>query len=492
MKKINEIAEESDKAISCENQRDIERLIRDLEIRLKTNSPVIEKCYCHYILGNLYSGHSRLLKEDASGWRNDNFPKNLTSEINHLRLAEALISAHGQIDADAIRTNLANALSKQRRNIEILDYWKCDFTVQGDASFVSSISKARELLWISHWLNDPSHTHLYQYEAYLLLQELQKHISKKDHSEVINLFNTNTEVINLLEMGGELFSPLENLGKTSDEIKYANKEKEYRAWCLKNRLFANPVNDLTTEWFAARDILQFPNYKVRVGDGPYLSAAFSSLKREYCFARFMAYEGIHKIHPTFENEKLFLTNTLDYVHYSGSIEKIKTSFRICFSVFDSIAFLLNFYFDCNSKVVSFSSRWIKDNFKDKEGNYFIDALYWLACDLTDNPELTSNPIKWKAPNPCAAEIRKIRNAIEHGWLRVAEQDSGIWNASSDFAHIVTPGTLQKHTLFVLKLVRAAMLYLCMAVTYNEKSTAKSESFIPTNPILLVDDDLISL
>jgi hypothetical protein len=152
---------------------------------------------------------------------------------------------------------------------------------------------------------------------------------------------------------------------------------------------------------------------------------------------------------------------------------------------------MNAYFECNLKVVSFSSRWIKDNFKDKEENYFIDPLYWISCDLTDNPDLTSNPNKWKAPHPCAAEIRKIRNAIEHGWVRVAEHDSGVWNASSDFAHIVTPDALQEHTLFVLKLVRVAMLYLCMAVSYKERKAVKTEGFTAAIPIALVDDDLIS-
>lgn len=115
----------------------------------------------------------------------------------------------------------------------------------------------------------------------------------------------------------------------------------------------------------------------------------------------------------------------------------------------------------------------------------------LACDLTDNQNLTSDPTKWKAPNPNAAEIRKIRNAIEHGWLRVAEHQQPVWDASGDFAHVVTPDELQKQTLFVLKLVRAAMLYLSMAVSYHEKNKPAPKGLVATMPIHMVDDDLVS-
>lgn len=491
MKNLNEIAQKADEAISSTDQGCIESLVQELILRLERKSKPNEECLCHYILANLYSGLFSILKESASGWREDNYPNNLTSQINHLRSAEALISDSTRIYKNEIRTNLANAIAMQRRNIEVLDHWKCDFTIPGDAPFVSSRSKAKELIWISRWLNDPSHRELYKAEAYFLLKELKENLSKTDHSEIIDSLTTDDEIVLFLREGESSFESLKNWQHKHVENKCRDDEKKYRAWCLKNRLFANPINDLTTEWIADQDILQFPNHIVSLASGPFLSAAFSSLKREYCFARFMAYEGIHKLHPAYENQKLFLTDTLDYVHYSGSIEKLKASFRICFSVFDSIAFLMNHYFKCNSKSVSFSSRWIKDNLKDQEENFFIDALYWLACDLTDNPGLTSDPNKWKAPNPQAAEIRAVRNAIEHSWLRVAETEQSVWDSSNDFAYVVTPDVLERHTLFVLKLVRAAMLYLCFAVTFNEKKSKKNDNYTPSFPITLVGDDLIA-
>lgn len=492
MHKLNEIAEKADEAIFSSNQEAIEQLIHTLEKTLDSTIPSDLECYTRYILGNLYHGMSAITAENTSGWRNNSYPDNLTAEINHLRQAKSLLSDQTSAIKKEVETNLTNAVSQQRRNIEVLSDWHHDFSTASDVPYVSSLSKARELIWVSQWLNDPNHQNLYRYEAYRLLSTLKKNIEKTDHPKIKETLDTDPQIMSILEKGENFFNGLENWQSSYDDTQYELDEKEYRRWCLQNRLFANPINDLTTEWIADQDILQFPNHTVNAGDGPYFPAAFSALKREFCFARFMAFEGINGIHPEYENKKLFLTDTLDYVHYDGAIEKIKTAYRICFSVFDSIAFLMNFYFQCNSKHIAFSSRWIKDNFKNKDINYFIDALYWLACDLTDNPDVTNNPEKWKAPNPHAAEFRKIRNAIEHGWLRVAEQDSRVWGKDSDFSYRITPQLMQERTLEVLKLARSAMLYLCMAVSYNEFQNKKSEDLVATSPIFLVEDEFISL
>lgn len=488
---MNEIAGKADEAIFSSNQEEIEQLIQTLEKTLDDTISSDLECYTRYILGNLYHRLSYITAENPSNWRSDNYPDNLTIEINHLRQAKSLLSDKTSAIRNEIKTNLANAVSQQRRNIEVLSDWHHDFSALSDAPYVSSLSKARELIWISHWLNDPSHQNLYRYEAYRLLSTLQENVDKSDHPKIKETLNTDRQIVSILEKGGNFFDGYEDWQSLYNDVQYEPDEKNYRRWCLQNRLFANPINDLTTEWIADQDILQFPNHIVSIGDGPYFLAAFSALKREFCFARFMAFEGINGFHPEYENKKLFLTNTLDYVHYDGAIEKIKAAYRICFSVFDSIAFLMNSYFECKSKHISFSSRWIKDNFKNKDSNYFIDALYWLACDLTDNPDVTSNPEKWKAPNPHAAEIRKIRNAIEHGWLRVAEQDSRVWDKDSDFAYVITPQLLQERTLEVLKLARSAMLYLCMAVSYNESQNEKSEGLVVTSPVFMIDDEFMS-
>ncbi len=493
MNNLKQIADQCDEAIHFSNRENIQKLIQELEKKLENDISGDCQCSVHYFLGNLCSSLSSLLEEKVSGWRNDNYPESLTAAINHFRRAEKLLSEDTRGIKNKVRTNLANALARQGRSIEIFDYWKCDFNIQGEAPFVSTLRKAQELFWLSFWLNDCDHARIYQYEAYLLIKKLQNNLSETDHPRIVNSFKNslkNDKIAWLLENGGKLSMSFSDWQREHNPDSYSVDEKQYRAWCLGSNLFVNPINDVTKEWIAAQDILQFPDYIVSLGEGPYLSAAFSSLKREFCFARFMAFEGVNRIHPAYENKKLFLTDTSDYVRYDGAIEKIKTAFRICFSVLDSVASLMNSYFECKAKPSSFSSKWIKENFKNRNENYFIDSLYWLSCDLTDNPALTDNADKWKAPKPAIAEIRQIRNAIEHGWLRVAEKKQTIWDTKNDFAHLISPEELYKQTLSLLKLVRSAIIYFCMAVSYNEK-LKHPEGLVVSTPTPLMHDDLIS-
>lgn len=378
---IKQTAQKCDAAIASGDQSELERLSLELEAFVEESVSREQECAIHYLLGNLNTALSRVNKEDATSWRDGKWSKYAAIAFNHLRKAELISKDDGSPYEKEIKTNLANELAHQRRSLEAMNYWQLD-AVEGDAPFVSALSKGRELGFLSFYQNDLSHTQLYQYEAYVLFRDLRDKSDQITHPRVVDTIQNEGQVLSLLEFGDQNFEALNGWQNEYDGNSYQEDEKLYRKWCLKNGLFANPINDLTNQWVADQDILQFPNHVVGVKEGPYFSAAFSALKREYCFARFMAFEGIHDMHSEYEEKKLFVTDTLDYVYYGGNVEKIKTAFRICFSVFDSLASLMNVYFDCNAKSAAFSSRWIRENLKE-EDNHFIDALYWLACDLTD-------------------------------------------------------------------------------------------------------------
>jgi len=174
-------------------------------------------------------------------------------------------------------------------------------------------------------------------------------------------------------------------------------------------------------------------------------------------------------HPPYENRNLFLANTFDGVCFEGTTEKIKTSLRVAFSIFDSLAGLLNKYFNCGCEQYSFKTRWIKENLSHVD-NIFIDALYFLACDLTDDSGIKKK--LWKAPNPDGAEIRKVRNSIEHGWLRVVRYDSEPSDSDIDYAHLIHIDNLKYINLSVLSKVRAALMYLCFAIKLEEDKKEK--------------------
>lgn len=461
---------ECDAAIDSEDLQKLKSLIDRIE-NLSLNDIELEDiCYLEYVAGNLYASISSLVKEDLSAWRKAEFPQYRVEAINAYRRARILGGLFESPLLSIINTNLTNEISHQGRITEAISSWRLDKEELGDAPVVTAFSKARSLMWLTHFISDPGHADCYLIEAYKLLKDLDKNVHHSDHPTIYYQVKNDPEYLKFLDYGDEAFR--NSLGWATSEVdqSYSDEEKRYRWWCLMMGLFVNDLNDLTTEWIADRDILQFPSHKVKIGEGQYLSSAFSAIKREYCFARFLAYEGINSIHQTYENESLFLTDTYDGVNFGGDIEKIKTALRVSFSTLDSIAGLLNQYFDCQSKKFQFSTRWIKEYLRKYE-NPFVDALYWLACDLTDTSLIPDD--KWKAPNPEGGEIRRLRNSIEHGWLRVIEYDSEREEDKNDYAHVISSEKLKHLTMDVLKFTRAAMQYVCFAVKYEEDRKSKN-------------------
>jgi hypothetical protein len=77
-----------------------------------------------------------------------------------------------------------------------------------------------------------------------------------------------------------------DLGETKEE-------ERYRRWCLSNRLFLNPLNDLGSHTIAARDIMTLPSFVTKLEEPPSLIGFFNQIKQEFVSARWMYYEGLN-------------------------------------------------------------------------------------------------------------------------------------------------------------------------------------------------------
>ena len=467
---LSDLAQLCDRAIASEDKEIILALIDQIERIDLSTVQGSHLSQLSYVLGNLFASVSSVSRENLSEWRVKKFPAYRVKAINCYRRAQAFGDKHEGLARLEITTNLANEISYQGRAVEAISTWNTNLEIPGDAPIVASFAKARSLLWLTHFLEDPGHADCHALEAYKLLKALDQQMREEDHPTIFEALKNEDMYRNILDFGDR--QSQENLDwcNLEPDTSYSDEEKRYRLWCLEMGLFANDLNDITSNWIADRDILQFPTHVLSIGNGPYLAAAFSAIKREYCFARFLAYEGINSVHPDYEDQNLFLADTFDGVRLEGHIEKTKTAFRVAFSVLDSIAMLLNQYFDCRDEAASFKPRWIMENLAHKS-NPFVDAIYWLSCDLTDESKISAE--NWKAPNPNGGEIRRIRNAIEHSWLRVVEYSSGPSEDLNDYAYIVTKDDLNELTIDVLRLTRAAMHYICYAVKYEEEQKNKS-------------------
>lgn len=119
-------------------------------------------------------------------------------------------------------------------------------------------------------------------EAYRLIKELSNNKISIFHNGIRQEIDTTSWVAELLQLGNQFKEKHKTLKNLSEQIKFdCLKEKEYRDWCLQNTLFINPLNDITQETIAAKDTLEFPNYIVEVGEGPFLSVALSDIKNRF-------------------------------------------------------------------------------------------------------------------------------------------------------------------------------------------------------------------
>lgn len=237
-------------------------------------------------------------------------------------------------------------------------------------------------------------------------------------------------------------------------------ERRYRIWCLQNRLFLNPLNDLCTEAIGARDPLTQPSLYVPAASAapPAVIGFFSQMKQEFVSARWEYYEGITDTGTVHHSDRrVLLYDTLDQPSYSLSAERVKNAFRAAYSLFDKIAFFLNSYIGLNVKEtqVSFRRIWFDPRKKDltirpeldRSENWPLRGLYWLSKDLFDE-EMRD------VASPDAKALHDIRNHLEHKYLQLYQavaprvSDSAVADA---LGYALERREFEEKTLRVLKL-----------------------------------------
>lgn len=90
-------------------------------------------------------------------------------------------------------------------------------------------------------------------------------------------------------------------------------------------------------------------------------------------------------------------------------------------------------------------------------NPFVMAMYWLQKDFYE--EKTVN-----ITLPKAISICEMRNDFEHNCLRIGKTFEDTF-----FTKYINEFDLENNTYKLLKLAREMIIYLCLAINYNQKS-----------------------
>jgi hypothetical protein len=283
----------------------------------------------------------------------------------------------------------------------------------------------------------------------------------------------------------------------------SSKEQTYRRFCLRQRSFLNPLNDLGPQSIGARDILTTPPMTVAIAEGPQSHGFFNQLKQEFISARYLHFEGTQDAHGShFSDRDALLYDTLDYPVYGLATEQLKMAFRMAFSVLDKIAYFLNAYLRLGipEAKVAFRTLWftnqrakdgLRPEFADRK-NLPLRGLYWLSRELAE-PADPSEDLR-DCLEPEARELADIRNHLEHKYLKIHSlgfTDGGRAGPGRPLADTLSYSinriTFEKKCLKMVKLARAAIMYLSFAIHREEHdrvATRKSKG-VKTGSIRLL-------
>lgn len=465
---------------------------------LSGNVPDHHGCRAHYFRANIWSAKRHASPDWRTWlWKSDAIDGEileLRRAIRHPGFAELHPMAQAQI-----YTNLGNVLNHAGRFIEAIEYW--DRAIIAVPKF--AMANGNRGVGLAHYAGavyDPGH------EGVLMLAACHSLAEACDEGAVLDNPENETALEQFAKRMAAIWGRYD-IPRMADDLDLENhpmgrggKEREYRRWCLGNRLFLNPLNDVGPNPIAAHDVLTLPSLTVGFEEGPGPPAVihyFNIIKQEFCSARYALHEGMSSAGVHFSDRGVLLYNTLDYPAFGFAVERMKMAFRGAYAVFDKTAFLLNAYLNLghSERQVNFRNLWfVKGKGKklhptlDGMANWPLRGLFWLSKDIFEDDfrEVTE---------PDAQALYELRNHMEHKFVSVHDmflRAISPFTAETPKAGIldISVSDLIAKTLRQLKLARAAIIYLSLAVYVEEQRRERESDGRSSMPMSLDpwDDD----
>ena len=467
MRSLDDLAHAIDAASDEGDERSLRQLGDECESRLDTAEGT-DRVVLLYYQSNTYYGFVSLKQDGATDvwdWEQSDGVKNL------LCLRRAINEpAFGSIDpvvACQIRTNLANRLNSLGRPVAANEQWLKALEVQPDFAKAFA-NRAKGMAFFASTLYDSGH------RVMLLAAARSSFDAALDECAVWESGDRASIAPNLIE-------EREIVARFLTEVEYdeqfdtnqwslgtTDEERSYRRWCLRERLFLNPLNEAYTDSVAARDVLHLPNHTYRIDEPARFPSYFNLLKQEYVSARYRLYRAVHQDDPDFVMRDVLMLNGDGYQVLGHCTEDLRSAFRSAYSIFDKIGLFLNDYFQVGLKPreINFRKIWVekpigssvslRSIFKDRP-NWPLRGLYFLSKDLFD-PDLG------EVSEPDADDLDRLRNQIEHRFLSLQPCPQ----INSTEAHRwITIDELQDKALRLLKMAREALVYLSLAIHREE-------------------------
>jgi tetratricopeptide (TPR) repeat protein len=430
-----------------------------------------ERALTHYFIANAHATRRRLSSSAKSA--NDWDDPDLADQIRHLRLG-LQSPGFGELphyQKCQIHTNLANAFSCCGRLVEAMEWY--DNVLSLDPSFgMAAANRALGLVDYANGVHEPARRNVIVRAARAELRRSLERPLEPGAEEVVH-----DRLARLEARAPTGFAWGQQVEPGTIEV-FPPADRAYRRWGLEHRLFLDELCDLG--WvIGARDTLTLPGHVVPLGEGPGFIGLFNQMKQEYVAARWLVFEGLMG-DPHSADADVVLTDTMDYPALSFRTEQLRLAFRSAYSLFDRIAFFLNHYLslDIPDEKVAFRTMWFssvkpqKRLRPDLAGTLTepLRALVWIGQDLFE-PDSDYGA----ALLPDAQDLWELRRCLEHRYLKLHDEGwSEEWSRNSwrdglrdDLARSLSRGEFADKALRLLKMVRAALMYLAWTMNTEE-------------------------
>ncbi|RXJ96001.1 hypothetical protein CRU94_05155 [Arcobacter sp. AHV-9/2010] len=492
-KYLERLAKTIDNALDNNKEYILNKFVTKYSVKIED----LKKAHGFYLIANAYNGIRKInhKKNINKIWSLEQ--KEVFKEIYFLRKAiqQEDFNNIGLELKLGIYVNLGNSFSHYGRTINAIKYYDKAIAlkfwhknvVNHPNYFMALINKANALEYYSDLNYDGGHKVYFIKFAYKLYKEALTLFEKNKHI-YLSIANEILKRVNFYNK----FENIENIEYFETyEIKFSKNEKEYRKWCLSNKLFLNSLNDLGNYDISTYDPLNLPNLITKIDEGfPKTITNFNQIKQEFITFRHLLFEGLHEKTAKYYDKETSITDDYDYNLYDINIEKIKIAFRGFYSIFDKIAnFIYKYFIKVKTeKKIDFRNIWLDKNGKindvfNETKNLALRGLYLISKDLffNNNDEQSKEFIEVLEPE--AQAINDIRNHLEHKFISIKLFNSEFLNNEDRKINFsISQDELEEKTIHLAQLVREAIIYLSFAVNIEEKKKNSIDELRITNPL----------
>lgn len=454
----NRINEIDDRRIRGEaGEADLEELrslIAEMQEHDLPDGNIEDSAAYYYYLGNAWALKSHLVSQPAYLLDNN---EDIEQQIFNYRKAKALaVKTDNRYLQCEIYTNLANLFSHLGRSLEAQELYKACLDI--DPSFMMAIgNRGFHLFHAARLASDGL-------EQYLLFRTAWGHLIKAASSNQVYQearsdfarMAANIETVYKKEI------LLSGLGLPQRHYAADKKEECYNCWCAENGVFLNILNGV----FMNVEASSCDSLTIRNDAPDNCRQIFNNLKQEYATARYFVWESLDFLSENYADRCTMIVELNRDIEYSVRIEKLKAAFRMFYSVFDKIAYLLNdlLNLEIKSNNVSYRTIWyekdkktIKRKISDKY-NWPLLGLFWISKDLYD-PEFR------ECIEPEARHLADIRNHIEHKAIQIV-YDLEAESTPADFIYKVDYDFFVNSLFRLMRLSRSALFNLAKVIDWD--------------------------